>query len=644
MIKNIAVVVLLCCCGSGFAQKNFTTKKTANDKLKNIYDRAMRMASLSQWDDAIEDFNKALKTDPSFIDAQLQWANVKFQQSKFEEAKAGYERTIAIDSMYEPAVFYSLGLVEFDMKKFDEAAAHLDFYLKNAPKISAGRKTNAEHLIKNAKFSAKAFAHPVPFELKNLGPNINTAKHEYLPTLTADGETLIYCGETSSERYASQQDFFSSKLVDGKWQKGVPIDNLNTADNEGSQAISADGKLIVFTACDRQGGYGGCDLYYSETVNGKATPPKNMGPLINTKLLETQPSLSPDGRTLYFIRADSGWKGGSDIWKSLRQNDGKWGQPVKLDSIINSAEQEQSPFMHPDGKTLYFTSKGHVGMGGFDVFYARMKPDGTWGEPENLGYPINTAADEGAVFVSLDGRTAYISSTKEGGYGKSDIYSFDLYEAARPNPVTYVKATVVDAASQKPIAAKLEIVELETGKTFASAMTEADGEFLITLPAGGNYALNVSKEKYLFYSENFALDQPGTLDKPYKLNIALQPIGGSEGGASKPIVLKNVFFETGSAALRKESLVELARLKTLLDENPTLKIQINGHTDNVGADADNLKLSNNRAKAVYDYLTQNGIDASRLKFKGFGETAPAASNDTEEGRKLNRRTEYELIK
>lgn len=642
MIRAISFLFLLCLCGNAFAQKKFTTKKTANDKLKTVYDRAMRMASLNQFEDALQDFEKALKMDPTFIDAQLQWANVKNQQAKFEEAKVGYEKVIAIDSMYEPATFFSLSIVEFDLKQFEAAAGHMDFYLKSAPKISPARKATAEHYLKNARFSAKAFANPVPFELKNLGPNINTASQEYLPTLTADGETLIYCAEASSERFAKQQDFYVSKLKDGVWQKGVPVEHLNTDGNEGSQAISADGKLIVFTACDRQGSYGGCDLYYSETINGKVMPPKNMGPLINTKLLETQPSLSPDGRTLYFIRADSGWRGGSDIWKSIRQNDGKWSQPIKLDSTINSAEQEQSPFMHPDGKTLYFTSKGHVGMGGFDVFYARMKPDGTWEEPENLGYPINTAADEGAVFVTLDGRTAYISSTKAGGFGQSDIYSFDLYEAARPTPVTFVKATVVDAATKQPLVAKLEIVELETGKTYATAVTEADGEFLVTLPAGGNYGLNVSKEKYLFYSENFALDQPGTMEKPFKLDIALQPIG--EGTAAKPIVLKNVFFETGSAALRKESLNELARLKSLLDENPSLKIQINGHTDNIGADADNMKLSNDRAKSVYDYLTQNGIDANRLKFKGFGETKPAASDDTEEGRKLNRRTEYEILK
>ncbi len=639
MIRVLSIFLLLCLCSPAFAQKKFTTKKTANDKLKTVFDRGMRMASLKQFDDAIEDFEKALKMDPTFIDAQLQWADVKNQQMKLEEAKLGYEKVIAIDSLYEPAAFYSLGIVEFDLKQFDAAAVHIGFYLEKALKISPGRKAMAERYLKNARFSAKAFAHPVPFELKNLGPNINTANDEYLPTLTADGETIIYCGVVGNDRYSNQEDFFISRLVDGQWQKGTPIAHLNTEDNEGSQAISADGKLIIFTACGRQGGLGGCDLYYSETVGGKVMPAKNMGAPINTAAIETQPSLSPDGNTLYFIRAESGWKGNSDIWKCERQANGKWGQPVKLDGTINTPEQEQSPFIHPDGQTLYFTSRGHVGMGDFDIFFSRLTPDGNWGTPENIGYPINTAGNEGAVFISLDGSTAYISSTMAGGQGKSDIYAFALHEAARPRPVTFVKATVTDAATRQPLVATAEVIELSTGKVYASAMTGPNGEFLITLPAGGNYALNVSKEKYLFYSENFALTGPGTFDKPFKLAIALSPMTDAE----RPIVLKNIFFETGSAVLQKESRTELAHLKKLLDENPTLKIQINGHTDNIGSDADNLRLSEERAKAVFDHLTNNGIAANRLKYKGFGETVPAASNDTEEGRKQNRRTEYVVV-
>jgi outer membrane protein OmpA-like peptidoglycan-associated protein/tetratricopeptide (TPR) repeat protein len=642
MTRILSLLLLLSVCSQAFAQKKFTTAKTANDKLKTVFDRGNRMFDLKQFDDAIGDFEKALKMDPTFIDAQIQWANTKNVLEKLEEAKTGYEKAIAIDSFYEPGVFYSLGIVEFELKNFERAAILMDYFLKKAPKISPSRRAAAKSYLENARFSAKAFANPVAYELKNLGPNINTPNDEYLPTLTADGENLVYCSVVKGNIFYQQEDFFISKLVDGQWQKGIPVQHLNTEENEGAQAISADGKLVVFTACNRQGSYGGCDLYYSETLNGKVMPVKNMGNVINTGKLESQPSLSPDGKTLYFVRGESGWKGNSDIWMSERLPNGKWGQPVRLDSTINTLEQEKSPFIHPDGQTLYFTSRGHVGMGDFDIFFSRKQPDGKWGKPENIGYPINTVGNEGAVFVSLDGSTAYISVTKEGGYGKSDIYSFTLHESARPKQVTYVKATVTDVASKQPLVANAEFVELTTGKVYASSTTDATGEFLVTLPAGGNYALNVSKEKYLFYSENFALTEPGTLDKPFKLAIALSPM--TDAAATRPIVLKNIFFETGSATLQKESLPELAQLKKLLTENPTLKIQINGHTDNVGSDADNLRLSEARAKAVYDHLVQNGADASRLRYKGFGESVPAGSNDTEEGRRMNRRTEYLVVK
>ncbi|MBK9014183.1 MAG: PD40 domain-containing protein [Saprospiraceae bacterium] len=650
MIRFSTFLLLFCLCGTAFAQKKITTTKTANGKLKTIFDRGVRMASLEQFDDAIEDFEKALQLDPNFIDAQIEWANVKNQQLKMAEAEQGYEKVLAIDSTYEPSVFYSLAIVEFDLDKYDESAAHFEYFLKNAPKISPKRKATAEKYLHNVKFAAEAIKHPVPYEPKNLGPNINTPDAEYLPTLTADGEVLIY-----TTFRGGQEDFYRSVKVNGEWQPGEPIEAVNTPNNEGAQSISADGKFLIFTACHRRDGLGGCDLFFAELKNGKWTAVRNLGAPINTPGWESQPSLSGDGQTLFFTTERQGGKGSKDIWFSRRQPNGKWGEPQNLGVPVNTLGDEQSPFMHADGQTLYFMSNGHPGMGGFDLYLSRKQPDGSWGEPQNLGYPINSEGNEGALSVSLDGKTAYFATdllnVKRGassfespqGKGTTDIYSFELPVAARPLPVTYVKAKVLDALTQKPIQAKVEFVELTSGKVFAMATTEADGEFLVTLPAGGNYALNVSKEKYLFYSENFGLNEPGTIDQPYNLEIALNPVsGGTSGVAAKPNVLKNVFFETGSAALRKESLIELDLLKKLLDENPTLKIQINGHTDNVGSEADNLLLSDGRAKAVYDYLTQKGIDSKRLKHKGFGETEPAASNDTEEGRRQNRRTEYEI--
>ena len=601
-----------------------------------------------QLDAAVNDFGKALLMDPTFIDAQIEWANVKNQQGKLAEAELGYEKVLAIDPNYEVNVFYSLAIVEFEQKKYDHAVEHFEKFLSTSEKISEKRKEKAGRYLKSIRFVVEAQRNPVPFKPVNLGPNINTARSEYFPTLTADGNTLIYCTLQGSPNSYRHEDFFRSRKFNGEWQKGEPITAINTIENEGSQTISADGKLLIFTACNRPGSLGGCDLYFSEWVNGEMTPVKNIGPPVNSGMLETQPSLSADGRTLYFVRAPRNWEGNSDIWVSHRLPNREWGEPQKLGSEINSSEQEQCPFIHPDGQTLYFLSEGHLGMGGIDIFYSRLQSGGTWGQPQNIGYPINSIQNEGPLTVSLDGKTAYFASEREGGYGENDIYSFELYEEARPQPVTYVKAVVSDAETGKALSAQIEFTDVASGKLFASAVTENDGEFLVTLPAGRDYALNVSKEKYLFYSENFALTHAGTFDQPYLLEIPLTPIpdglaGTGDLAKAKPIVLKNVFFETGSAALKKESLTELNRLKKLMDDNLSLKIQINGHTDNVGSESGNLKLSDDRAKAVYDFLVTNKIDAKRLKFKGFGEAMPVASNDTEAGRQQNRRTEFVII-
>ncbi len=638
MLRISFCLLLTALCSVVFAQKKYTTAKTATGKLRTIYERGMRMSFNGQPQAAAEDFEKALEIDPTFIDAQIEWANLKNQQEKFAEAEIGYEKALAIDPDYLPGVWYSLALVEFDQEKFGEAAGHFQQFLKNE-KLGEKQRANAEKYLAQARFADHALKNPVPFNPKNLGENINTPDHEYLPTLTADGEKLIYTAVRGD-----QEDFFLSKKENGVWQVGQPIASVNTEYNEGAQSISADGKLLVFTICDRPGGLGRCDLYFSELVNGKWTQVKNIGAPVNSAAYESLPSLSADGKTLFFTSERRGGLGGLDLWFSQRQLDGKWGEPQNLGAPVNSNSSDQAPFIHPDGQTLYFMSKGHPGLGEYDLFLSRRQPDGKWGEPQNLGFPINTKGNEGAFTVSLDGKTAYFATDKEGGLGKNDIYTFDLHEAAQPQPVTYVKATVSDSETKAKLSANVEFVDLATGLVFVSAVTDNGGEFLVTLPAGKDYSLNVSKEKYLFYSENFALAHGGSLEKPFLLDIPLTPIpaggAGDPESKSKPIVLKNVFFETGSAALKKESLTELNRLKKLLEDNPSLKIQINGHTDDVGSEADNLALSEARAKAVFDYLAANGVAANRLKFKGFGETSPIALNDSEEGRRQNRRTEF----
>ncbi|MCB0520094.1 MAG: PD40 domain-containing protein [Lewinellaceae bacterium] len=638
------------------AQKKYTTAKTAKGKLQTVFLRGQRMAFNGQLDAAVQDFEKALDMDPTFIDAQMEWANVKNQQKKYAEAELGYEKTLALDPAYEPSVLNSLALVEFDQKKYKQAAEHFEQFLNSPAKISESRRAKTEKYLADARFAAEATENPVPYEPKNLGPNINTPGAEYLPTITAQGEALIYTAVRGG-----QEDFYISQRVNGEWQRGVPIEAVNTSDNEGAQSITADEKYLVFTACNRRDGLGSCDLYFAERINGKMTRHKNLGPPVNTAGWESQPSISSDGKTLFFAADRRGGRGGKDLWVSKRQENGAWSEPKNLGPPVNTAGDEQSPFIHADGQTLYFMSNGLPGMGGFDLYLSRLQADGSWGKPQNLGYPINSEGNEGALSVSLDGRTAYfatdILNVKAGesafdnpqGKGTTDIYSFELPEIDRPYPVTYVKATVTDAFTGKPLVAKVTFTDLATGLAFATATTEADGAFLITLPAGKNYALHVSKEKYLFQSENFALSDEAALDKPFLLDIALEPITptgttGNDLSKAKPVVLKNVFFETGSANLKKESLGELESLKILLEENPALHIQINGHTDNVGTDEDNLTLSTARAKAVFDYLVEKGISSSRLKYQGFGEDRPIAANETEAGRQQNRRTEFEITR
>ncbi len=470
---------------------------------------------------------------------------------------------------------------------------------------------------------------------------------EYFPCLTADGEMLVFTRNVMPPNPIGQrnEDFYTSRKADSVWQKAQPLSGVNTGLNEGAQAISPDGSWLVFTACNRddEGAQGNCDLYWSQLKSSGWTTPKPFSSSINSSAWDAQPTIGADNKTIIFTSSRPGTLGKLDLWETNRQPDGKWSKPQNLGPGINTEGDEHMPYLHPDGQTLYFSSAVLPGMGGNDLFVARRQPDGSWGNPQNLGYPINTKGEEGMLVVSLDGATAYFASNRKGGKGGIDIYQFELPAHARPQPVTYARAKVKDAVSGKPLVAKVDFTDLKTGLSYVSAYTKSDGSFLVCLPAGKDYALNVSREKYLFYSENFNLTEIATFEKPFLLNIELQPIGDESAAAaagSKPIALRNVFFETGSAALRPESFAELDRLAALLTEMQTLKIQINGHTDNVGDDVSNQKLSEARAKSVYEYLVAKNIAAERLKFKGYGESQPVESNDTAEGRGRNRRTEF----
>ncbi|MEM6963242.1 MAG: OmpA family protein [Bacteroidota bacterium] len=651
------MLAIFCAAQTKSEKVDYITRKTAPEKLLKIYKQGMKYSRARQNKKALKEFEKALKKEPRFIDAQIQWAAIHYDTKNYAIAEQGFEKVLAIDSTYKKKVMYTLGLAEMRTKKYDEAVEHFEEYVTSKPNNETLERKAKKH-IGNCNFMKEAYANPVPYNPQSLGENINTQHAEYLPSLTADGKRLIY-----TARLYGQEDFMMSTQKDGVWQKGIPLNGVNTKLNEGAQSISADGKFLVFTACNRKDGYGSCDLYYSEVRDGRWTPPANIGTPINSRAWESQPSISADGKSIYFTSSRKGGKGGKDIWISHRQNDGKCGNPQNLGEVINSPYNDQSPVIHADHQTLYFMSDGHPGMGGHDLFFARKKDEQEWFTPRNLGYPINTPASEGALVLSLDGKTAFFASDKQSLMegesvfdsgqkgGHTDLYSFELYPEARPQPVTYVQAYVFDAETKKKLSAKVEIIDLNSGETYTSSFTDADGEFLICLPLGKNYALNLSKEKYSFHSENFSLKENQSIEDPFLLRIGMQPIKDQPADASEdaeatspPIVLRNVLFETGSAELKPESTFELNKLLQLLQNNASLKIRINGHTDNVGQPEDNMVLSTNRAKAVYQFLIEKGIAKERLSFKGFGETKPIDSNDTNWGRQNNRRTEFVMLK
>ncbi len=622
--------------------QSYTTMKTTSEKALSYYNQGIREASQGEPAIAQGYFEKAIKADPKFIDAKFALADTYIDLRDYFKSKQYFEEALALDTAYAPVAFYFLGKTEWEMELYEDCAKHLASYLYSKPSNERYVKT-ARHVLACARFAASAVKNPVPFNPINLGKNINTPESEYFPSLTADGSTLIF-----TRRERGDENFYSSTFQDTAWAPATPLEGVNTPLNEGAQAISPDGSWLVFTACNREGdgSLGSCDLYWSQNKNGAWTKPVPFSNAINSANWEAQPTLGADNKTLIFSRGTGGPGSPISLWETVRQSGGRWTKPEKLPPHINVGGKVHTPFLHPDGQTLFFSADSLPGMGGSDIFFVRRQPDGTWGNPENIGYPINTKDEEGMIVVSLDGKTAYYATNRKGGFGGLDIYSFDLPEKARPKPVTYARVYVEDAFSSYPVVAKVDFIDLKTGQSYVSTNTKNDGSALVCLPAGREYALNVTKTKYLFYSDNFNLTEISTFEKPFTLNIQLQPImpGMTGDTAASPgitIVLRNVFFETGSASLQPASKAELDQLAELLTQTPALRIQINGHTDNVGNDADNQTLSEQRAKAVHDYLLEKSIEPARLRFKGFGESKPIETNDTEAGRAKNRRTEFE---
>ena len=617
---------------------------TGSRRARRAYERAEEAFRTHDHRAAIEDLEQAIARDADFIEAHLLMGEVYFSREDYEESITPYRRAVALDPDFFPAAKYYLGVAYYRTGGYADAVSMLERFT-SMDAVSDSFKDRGRAYLAGARFAKEAKENPVPFEPHNPGPAINSEHAEYSPALTADEQTLIFTRkkprDESMARPPYYEDFYISVFRDGEWS---PAENLgpplNTAGNEGAQTVTADGRHLYFAACNRPDGLGSCDIYYARREGDRWSIPVNPGAPLNSSAWDSQPSVSADGNTIYFTSSRPGSKGPMDIWKARRNERGNWDTPQNLGPLINTTGNELSPFIHHDNNTLYFASDGHPGMGGLDIFFSRRDSDGNWTEPQNIGYPINTHGDEFAMIVGASGQYAWFASDMEGGYGDSDLYTFELYPEARPHPHTYMRGVVVDAQTRKPLVAKFELLNLHDGEILIEATSDpVDGSFLVAIPTKKDLALNVSKERYLFFSEHFSYTGIRTEDEPYLRNISLQPI--AEG---HPVVLRNIFFETDSYSLRETSHAELNKLVRFMKENPGIHIEVSGHTDSTGTFDHNLELSVNRAKSVRDFLIRKEISRERISYTGHADTKPVDTNETPEGRANNRRTEFQVMK
>ena len=621
-------------CRVSFAQQYDPQK--INKRAINFYNLGLDQAQNGHYKEALQFIDRALEADNRYVDAWLTMAGIYGEMKAYDSCIAAYEKAFEMDIQYteDYKLPYAINLA--GAGRFEPALNAVNEFLTN-PDLNEPSRKAGEYRKRSFEFAVQYDKdHPTKnyvFAPRNAGDSINSADLEYYPSVTIDDKILVFTRRVKGYN----EDFFVSARNDSLWSKAKGIDgDINSNFNEGAQNISQDGEWLVFTGCNFPEGMGSCDLFFSSLTKRGWSTPENLGEPVNSEFWESSPCLSPDKRELYFSSNRPGGYGGKDIYVSKRMPNGRWSEPENLGSKINTGGDESCPFIHADNQTMYFTSNGLTGYGGDDLFLARKQTDGSWDNIENLGYPINTTENEGSLVVAADGKTAYYASDRPDTRGGLDIYTFEMREDIRPNKTLWVQGKVFDSTTKEGLPSAVELIDIVSGQTLVKVQTNESGHYLITLPLGKDYAFNVNRKGYLFYSRNFPFSQK-TPDSTYTIDIGLQPI---EANAS--VILNNIFFDVNEFELKQQSVAELNRVVELLNDNPGIKILISGHTDNTGKAADNLKLSNNRAKAVVDYLITKGIETARLQYKGFGASQPVTDKTTEEGRAGNRRSEQTI--
>jgi outer membrane protein OmpA-like peptidoglycan-associated protein len=581
------------------------------------------------------------------------------------------QKAYRLNGAVAPDIHYQLGRANHLNMDWETAKQEYSAYLQTLdPKKNVNEIADTKKKIEECNSGEILVKQPVRVFIDNLGTNINTQYPEYSALVSADESEIIFTskrptttgGKIDDESGQYMEDLYISNFKNGGWTPAINMGQpINTDENDATAGISPDGQtLYIYRGND------GGDIYETHLKGDNWIKPEHMSSKINTPFHETSVSLGPDGKTLYFVSDRPGGFGGKDIYKTFADQKGRWSDAENLGPVINTQYDEEGVDIQADGKTLYFSSQGHNSMGGFDIFKS-VYESGHWSVPENLGYPINTPDDDVFFSISASGKHAYYTSVRKDGHGEKDIYMITFLGPEKPvvlsneddllagdkgevadvmmtapvvinePKITLLKGIITDSMTHKPIEASIELTDNKKNIIIASFLSNSStGKYLVSLPAGINYGIAVKAEGFLFYSANFDLPDTSKYTVVEK-NVALQPLDiGSR------IVLRNIFFDFDKATLRDESTAELNRLIDLLNTYSTLKIEISGFTDNVGSADYNQKLSESRAKAVVDYLVAHGIASARLTYRGYGKDDPIASNDTDDGRQLNRRTEFKI--